>query len=186
MPSSTARRRVMLWRKGVRQCARCGQALGGPEQATLEHIIPKSAGGRTTRINLSLAHAECNRLAGRALWFELRRDRTDRSPEKRPLTADFWYENLLDAEPSSRVPSPREPKFQLISAIESPVTIAEGSGIRERAELEERYGRGSWLKRKGQAIVRMENGTIRRAELHWYEAHGIGRRELRIKHYLDL
>jgi hypothetical protein len=47
------------------------------------------------------------------------------------------------------------------------------------------YGRGSWRKLKGVATVRLPNGTLRRVELHWYEAHGIGKRDLKIKGYLD-
>jgi len=184
MPSSTARRRVMLWRKGIRRCSRCGQPLDAPDQATLEHIVPKSAGGRTTRSNLSLSHPECNRRAGQALWFALRRGAA--VPEKRTLAATFWYESLLAPSPSSRVPIPRDVKFQIIGAIESAVAIAEGSAIRERESLVRSFGKGSWLKRKGRAIVRLSDGSLRRAELHWYEAHGIGRRQLRIKRYLDL
>lgn len=120
------------------------------------------------------------------MWFELRCNRGARAQEKRIPAAEFWYENLLATEPSSRVPSPRESRFQIISAIESAVTIAEGSGIRDLEALQEKFGTGRWLKRKGVAIVRLHDGTVRRAELHWYEAHGIGRRELRVKRYLDL
>jgi hypothetical protein len=47
------------------------------------------------------------------------------------------------------------------------------------------YGRGRWRKRKGVATVRLPNGKLRRVELHWYEAHGIGKRDLKIKNYLD-
>jgi hypothetical protein len=47
------------------------------------------------------------------------------------------------------------------------------------------YGRGRWRKRKGVARVRLEDGEVRLAEVHWYEAHGIGRKELKIKRYLD-
>ena len=64
------RRREMLWRLGVRRCFRCGGELPGPNQATLEHIMPRSLGGPTTRTNLSLSHDRCNRAAGRALWLE--------------------------------------------------------------------------------------------------------------------
>jgi hypothetical protein len=58
-------------------------------------------------------------------------------------------------------------------------TIATGSGIREIARLRKRYG--GWRKRKGSAEVRFDNGEIVRAELHWYEATGIGKRELKVK-----
>jgi len=60
-------------------------------------------------------------------------------------------------------------------------TIASGSGIREIARLRKHYGRGRWRKRKGNAEVRLGNGAIVRAELHWYEATGIGKREFKIK-----
>ncbi|MBI4420725.1 MAG: HNH endonuclease [Gemmatimonadetes bacterium] len=186
MPSSAARRRIMLWRKGVRRCSRCGEPLDGPDQATLEHAVPRSAGGRTTRANLTLSHPHCNRRAGRALWLERRGGPTGHAAENQVRVAEFWYENLLAIMPSSRVPSPRDPAFQIIGAIESSVTIAEGSGIRELETLEKLFGKGSWLKRKGQAIIRLKDGTIRRAELHWYEAHGIGRHWIKVKRYLDL
>lgn len=47
------------------------------------------------------------------------------------------------------------------------------------------YGRGRWRKRKGMAQVRLEDGEMRLAEVHWYEAHGIGRKEFKIKRYID-
>ena len=64
-------------------------------------------------------------------------------------------------------------------------TFATGSGIRELARLRKIYGRGRWRKRKGVATVRLADGTIRLAELHWYEATSIGRKELKLKRYLD-
>ena len=54
-----------------------------------------------------------------------------------------------------------------------------------RSFLRKTYGRGSWRKLKGVATVRLPNGSLRRVELHWYEAHGIGKRDLKIKGYLD-
>ena len=65
-----------------------------------------------------------------------------------------------------------------ISGIE---TFASGSGIREIARLRKIYGRGRWRKRKGVARVRLSDGSIHVAELHWYEATGIGRKEFKIK-----
>lgn len=177
---------MMLWRKGVRQCARCGEALTGPDQATLDHIVPRSTGGQTTRANLTLSHAECNRAAGRRLWLERQRGQETRAAEKRSVTATFWYESLRVASLLLRVPRPRDHGFQIVGAIEASVTIAEGSGIRGVAELKKKYGKGSWLKRKGQAVVRLDDGSIRRADLHWLEAHGIGRREVKINRFLDL
>lgn len=65
------------------------------------------------------------------------------------------------------------------------VPSAAGREIRERRRLERRYGKGRWRKRKGRARVRLLDGTSREAELHWYEATGIGRKEFKIKRYLD-
>jgi hypothetical protein len=76
-------------------------------------------------------------------------------------------------------------RFEVIGQIEQVETFATGSGIRELARLRKIYGRGRWRKRKGVATVRLSGGTIRLAELHWYEATGIGRKELKLKRYLD-
>ena len=75
--------------------------------------------------------------------------------------------------------------FEIIGEIEGVVTIATGSGIRERARLRRVYGRGRWRKRKGVAEIRLRDGMTRKAELHWYEATGIGKFEYKIKRYLD-
>ena len=75
--------------------------------------------------------------------------------------------------------------FEIAGQIENIETIAAGSAIREADRLRQRYGAGRWRKRKGIAIVRLGDGSVRRAELHWYEAHGIGRRKLKIKRFLD-
>jgi hypothetical protein len=75
--------------------------------------------------------------------------------------------------------------FDIIGEITSVETIASGSGIREIARLRKIYGRGRWRKRKGIARVRLPDETVRLAELHWYEAHGIGRKEFKIKRYID-
>ncbi len=74
--------------------------------------------------------------------------------------------------------------FQVVSAISDIETIATSSGIRELQRLRKRHGRGRWRKRKGVAEVRLSDGEIVRAEVHWYEATGIGRREFKIKHIL--
>ena len=71
--------------------------------------------------------------------------------------------------------------FQIIGSISEVETIATSSGIREIARLRKRYGRGRWRKRKGIADVRLSSGEIVRAEIHWYEATGIGRKEFKIK-----
>jgi hypothetical protein len=63
-------------------------------------------------------------------------------------------------------------------------TFARGSGIREVARLRKIYGRGGWRKRKGIARVRLNDGSVHLAEVHWYEAAGIGRKEFKIKRLL--
>jgi hypothetical protein len=74
--------------------------------------------------------------------------------------------------------------FEIIGEISAVETIASGTGIRELARLRKRYGRGRWRKRKGIARVRLESGEIVDAEVHWYEATGIGKQEFKIKHIL--
>ncbi len=75
--------------------------------------------------------------------------------------------------------------FEIIGAVDNIETIAVGNAIRDIARLRKQYGAGRWRKLKGTALVRLADGSIRRAEVHWYEAHGIGRRKLKIKHFLD-
>jgi len=72
--------------------------------------------------------------------------------------------------------------FELLSPITGIETIAVASSIREIERLRKRYGAGRWRKRKGFGRVRLADGTIWEAELHWYEAHGVGKRETRVKH----
>jgi hypothetical protein len=74
--------------------------------------------------------------------------------------------------------------FEILGEISDIETFATGSGIREIARLRRIYGRGRWRKRKGVARVRLSDGSISTAELHWYEAAGIGRKEFKIKHLL--
>jgi hypothetical protein len=74
--------------------------------------------------------------------------------------------------------------FKVIGDVTGVETIATGSGIREIARLRKRYGRGKWRKRKGFAQVRLPTGELVSAELHWYEATGIGKRELKIKAFI--
>ena len=69
----------------------------------------------------------------------------------------------------------------VIGGILDIAVIAIGGGIRDLDRLERRYGKGRWRKLKGLARVRLPDGTVIAAEVHWYEAHGIGRRELKIK-----
>jgi len=75
--------------------------------------------------------------------------------------------------------------FEIIGELSAVETIAVGSGIREIARLRKRHGRGRWRKRKGIASVRLPGGEIVLAELHWYEATGIGKREFKIKRLLE-
>ena len=74
--------------------------------------------------------------------------------------------------------------FEILGDITEVETFASGSGIREIARLRRIYGRARWRKRKGIAQVRLSNGSTRLAEIHWYEAAGIGRKEFKIKSLL--
>jgi hypothetical protein len=75
--------------------------------------------------------------------------------------------------------------FEIIGEITKVETFAAGSSIREIARLRKRYGHGRWRKRKGIARIRLEDATIALAEVHWYEAHGIGRKDFKIKHIIE-
>ncbi len=75
--------------------------------------------------------------------------------------------------------------FQVLGEITGIEPIAAGSGIRILPLLRKRHGRGRWRKLKGTATVRLLDGTTRLAEVHWFEAHGVGKKMLRIKRFLD-
>jgi hypothetical protein len=75
--------------------------------------------------------------------------------------------------------------FEIVGRITEIETIAVGPGVKILSVLRKRYGRGRWRKLKGTATVRLADGTICLAEVHWFEAHGIGKRKMRIKRYLD-
>jgi hypothetical protein len=75
--------------------------------------------------------------------------------------------------------------FELGGDLTDVETIATGRKIRELPRLRRLYGKGRWRKMKGVARIRLKNGRIRLAELHWYEAHGIGKKEFKRKKYLD-
>ena len=75
--------------------------------------------------------------------------------------------------------------FEIVGQITDVETIAVGSQIRILAILQEQYGRGRWRKLKGIATVQLSDGTIRLVEVHWFEAHGIGKKKMRIKRFLD-
>jgi hypothetical protein len=71
--------------------------------------------------------------------------------------------------------------FEIIGRIRDVETIAAGRTIRQLGRLRRRHGKGEWRKRKGIATERLRDGTVHKAEVHWYEAHGIGRREFKLK-----
>ena len=76
--------------------------------------------------------------------------------------------------------------FEIIGEIEGIEVIATGTSIRDIARLRRRYGTGRWRKMKGTATVRLiRSGAVHRAEIHWYEAHGIGKVKFKIKQFLD-
>ena len=75
--------------------------------------------------------------------------------------------------------------FEVVNDVSEIQTIAAGPAVRIRALLRKRYGGRRWRKLKGIATVRLSDGTIRVAEVHWFEAHGIGKKKMRIKRFLD-
>ena len=75
--------------------------------------------------------------------------------------------------------------FEIVGPITEIETIAVGRSIRQLARLRRGYGRGRWRKLKGIATVRVASGELRRAEIHWYEAHGIGSVRHKIKRFVD-
>lgn len=74
--------------------------------------------------------------------------------------------------------------FEIISEIEEIEVIASGHGVHIRRYLERTYGKGHWRKMKGIALVRLADGTLVKAEIHWFETHGIGRKDFKIKRVL--
>jgi len=75
--------------------------------------------------------------------------------------------------------------FEIVGDIGNVETIAVGGRIRDIMRLRRQFGPGRWLKLKGIATVRLPNGRTLTAELHWYEAHGIGKKKIKIKRFLD-
>lgn len=71
--------------------------------------------------------------------------------------------------------------FEILDEIKQIETIAIGNAIRELPRLKKQHGDGRWRKLKGIATVRLQNGNVIKAEVHWYEADGIGKREYKIK-----
>lgn len=94
--------------------------------------------------------------------------------------ASRWARTITTDSPDARMSD-----FEIVGKIVGIEVIARGPGIREIARLNRQYGRGKWRKLKGFAVVRLRSGRERRAELHWYEAHGIGRRDMKRKRYID-
>jgi len=77
------------------------------------------------------------------------------------------------------------PSFEIVGEITNREVIARGGGIDDLSKLKKRYGGRNWRKCKGEATIKLPSGTIRRAELHWYEAHGVGKRRMKRKRYQD-
>jgi hypothetical protein len=75
--------------------------------------------------------------------------------------------------------------FEIIGEITAIQIIARGRGVHARRYLNRMYGPGNWRKMKGVALVRTPSSSLRQAEVHWYEAHGVGKRDFKIKRYLD-
>jgi hypothetical protein len=76
-------------------------------------------------------------------------------------------------------------RFEIVGSIRSIEVIASGRGVKIRRRLQRHYGAGRWRKMKGIATVRDDTDATYEAEVHWYEAHGIGRREFKVKRKLD-
>lgn len=77
-------------------------------------------------------------------------------------------------------------RFEIVGNVRQVETIATGAGIRILRYLRKQHGEGRWRKMKGVATVRFANDALRTVELHWYEAHGIGKRDMKIKRYLGV
>jgi hypothetical protein len=75
-------------------------------------------------------------------------------------------------------------EFEILGKIRDIETIATGRGVYIRRYLDRTYGKGRWRKRKGRATVHLADGTVCEAEIHWFEAHGVGRKDFKIKKVL--
>jgi hypothetical protein len=75
-------------------------------------------------------------------------------------------------------------EFEIRGEIRDIETIATGRGVYIRRYLDRTYGKGRWRKRKGRATVQLADGTVGEAEIHWFEAHGVGRKDFKIKRVL--
>jgi hypothetical protein len=76
-------------------------------------------------------------------------------------------------------------RFEIVGGIADVEVIAVGGRIRDIMRLRRQFGPGRWRKLKGVATIRLDSGAVRRAELHWYEAHGQGKKKMKIKRFLD-
>ena len=76
-------------------------------------------------------------------------------------------------------------EFEILTALSDIEIIATGHGVNIRHYLDRTYGKRRWHKMKGKATVQLADGTIWDAEIHWYEAHGIGRKDFKIKRFLS-
>ena len=72
-------------------------------------------------------------------------------------------------------------EFEILGEIRNIEAIAAGQGVHIRRDLDRAYGKGRWRKMKGMALVRLADGTVCQSEIHWFEAHGIGRKDFKIK-----
>jgi hypothetical protein len=77
------------------------------------------------------------------------------------------------------------PWFRITGEVRNREIIAYGHGIRDLSKLRANYGNGNWSKCKGEATIEVTDGRVQEAEIHWYEAHGIGKRRMKLKRYLD-
>ncbi len=75
--------------------------------------------------------------------------------------------------------------FEVVGDVKGTEQIAAGPSVHAQARLRKTYGGARWRKLKGTARVRLQDQTVRSAEIHWYEAHGVGRKETKIKRFLD-
>ena len=75
--------------------------------------------------------------------------------------------------------------FDILGEIAEIEVVARGRGIRDLSRIQRKFGKGRWRKLKGKATIKLANGNLRYAEIHWYEAEGIGRKRFKIKRFLD-
>lgn len=75
--------------------------------------------------------------------------------------------------------------FEIVGQVTHVETFATSASIREIGRLKKRYGKGRWRKRKGIARIRLKDGSIHLAEVHWYEVSGIGKKEFKIKRFIE-